>query len=55
VPTWYALLRAAKYLGCPPWELAAQPPLWMNLALAAEGAEGRAQEQRSKHRQRRKK
>lgn len=34
---WYRLIRAAKYLGVAPWELARQPAAWMNLALAAEG------------------
>jgi hypothetical protein len=55
VPRWYALLRAAKYLGCAPWELANEQPMWMNLALAAEGAEARAQEERAKHQKRKRK
>lgn len=42
------LLRAAKYLGVPPWELAERPALWQAWALAAEGAEADATEQRRK-------
>lgn len=33
---WYVLIRAAKYLGVAPWELAEKPIAWMNWALAAE-------------------
>ena len=47
-PEWYVLLRAAKYLGVAPWELMEQPATWMNLALAAEGAENRAERDRMK-------
>jgi hypothetical protein len=57
VPRWYALLRAAKYLGCAPWELAGQEPLWLNLALAAEGVETRVerkQAERAKKQRKRK-
>jgi hypothetical protein len=48
VPEWYAVLRAAKYIGCPPWELAAQPEIWRQWALAAEGIEAAAQAERRK-------
>jgi len=41
-PPWYPLLRAARYLGVPPWELARQPVTWQRWALAAEEAEGAA-------------
>ena len=39
VPDWYPLIRAARYLGVPPWELAKQPSMWMTLALMSEKAE----------------
>jgi hypothetical protein len=41
-PEWYPLVRAAKYLGVPPWELARQPLYWTEVALAAMDAERRA-------------
>jgi hypothetical protein len=41
-PDWYALLRAARYLRVPPWELAHKPIFWTEVALAAMEAEGRA-------------
>lgn len=39
VPQWYLLVRAARYLKVPPWDLATKPVWWMNVALAAEQAE----------------
>ena len=42
-PDWYPLIRASKYLGVAPWELARQPAIWQHLALAAESAETEAQ------------
>jgi hypothetical protein len=39
VPEWYSLIRAARYLGVPPWDLAMKPIWWMHVALAAEAAE----------------
>jgi hypothetical protein len=53
VPDWYPLLRAAKYLGVAPWDLAERPAHWMHLALAAESAELGASEQRAKLAQKR--
>lgn len=41
-PSWYRLLKAAKYLGVPPWELAKQPHTWVNMAEAAQDAEAHA-------------
>jgi hypothetical protein len=49
LPWWYPLLRAARYLGVPPWVLEEAPAVWMFRALAAEKAEGRAAEDRAKH------
>jgi hypothetical protein len=44
VPDWYPLVRAARYLGVSPWELAGQPTTWRHIALASERAEVRARE-----------
>jgi hypothetical protein len=46
IPNDYALFRAAKYCGVPPWEMAQQSLFWMNHALAYEGIEGEAQQKR---------
>lgn len=42
----YLLVRAAKYLGVAPWDLAARPVWWQNLALEFEAAEAGAQKHR---------
>lgn len=44
MPTWYPLVRAARYLGVPPWELAEAEagPWWTLAAIAAESAEAEA-------------
>jgi hypothetical protein len=39
MPDWYPVLRAARYLGVPPWELEDQWIGWMDRALMAEAAE----------------
>ncbi len=44
MPEYYGLIRAARYLGVPPWELAEQPIFWQDAALLVEGAELEAQE-----------
>lgn len=44
MPDWYPLLRAAKYLGVAPWDLANQPILWQQVALVAEAAEAEAKQ-----------
>mgnify|MGYP003529400839 CR=1 FL=1 len=38
-PEWYSLLKAAKYLGVPPWDLLGKPRVWYEMALAADAAE----------------
>ena len=48
MPEWYPLLRAAKYLGVPPWELMDRPVWWQRIALAAEEAEHAAEAKASK-------
>ena len=42
VPPWYTLIKAARYLGVPPWELAEKPLWWTHVALASQGAEATA-------------
>lgn len=39
MPDWYPLLRAARYLGVPPWELENVWIGWLDRALMAEAAE----------------
>jgi hypothetical protein len=36
VPNWYSLIKAARYLGVPPWDLATRPVYWINLAIVCE-------------------
>lgn len=43
VPDWYLLIRAARYLGVPPWVLAEAPIYWMEWATIAQNAENEAQ------------
>lgn len=48
VPDFYPFIRAARYLGVPPWDLAGIPEtrgcqVWMHWALAAERGENEAQ------------
>ena len=38
-PDWYPILRAARYLGVPPWVLMEQPIVWQHWALIAAAAE----------------
>lgn len=45
LPDWYVLIRAARYFNVAPWELAAQPIIWVEYALSAEKAEYDAGEQ----------
>lgn len=46
------LIRAARYLGTTPWELARQPAIWRDWALMAESAEAGAEAEQMKRRQR---
>ncbi|GIV51036.1 MAG: hypothetical protein KatS3mg038_1557 [Candidatus Kapaibacterium sp.] len=46
-PDWYRLIRAAKYLNVPPWELARQAKWWTEIALIAETAEAKAAERKT--------
>jgi len=43
IPDWYLTIRAAKYLGVPPWDLMDKSRIWMMWALHAEAAEARAE------------
>lgn len=47
MPDWYELILAARYLGVAPWELAEQPAVWLNWALAARAAENEAEKKRA--------
>jgi len=47
---WYVLIRAAKFLGVPPWELAKQPIAWQNLAIAAENIDAAVEAEMRKKR-----
>lgn len=42
LPDWYPLIRAARYLRVPPWELRERPVYWHDWALIAESAENEA-------------
>jgi hypothetical protein len=48
-PDWYAIIRAAQYLGVPPWELMKQPIFWRIKALSAMSAEESARKQKEEH------
>lgn len=47
-PEWYLLLRAARYLGVAPWDLAEKPAIWRDWALIAESEEISAEAERAK-------
>jgi len=42
------LVKAARYLGVAPWELARQPAIWRDWALIAEEAEEHARAAQAK-------
>ena len=42
-PDWYALIVAAKYLGCAPWDLMKQSVWWKDKAHVGMTAEHQAQ------------
>lgn len=50
---WYRVIRAAKYLGVAPWDLAAQPMVWVERAETAQAAEAHAQNARGGRQQQR--
>ncbi len=43
-PDYYPIMQAAKYIGCPPWELLEQSAWWQDKALICMTAENEAQE-----------
>lgn len=45
LPDWYTLIRSAKYLGVPPWDLLDKPIIWQSWAAEAEAAEAQAEAQ----------
>lgn len=40
---WYRIIRASRFLGVPPWELASAPLFWLNAAEESMVAEAAAQ------------
>ncbi len=46
----YPLVRASRYLGCRPWELAEQPTYWRDAALKLEAADIAAEIEAKKRR-----
>lgn len=48
LPSWYANIRAARYLGVSPWDLEERSVRWQHRALCAEWAEARAAEDKAK-------
>jgi hypothetical protein len=48
-PTWYRVLKAAQFLRVAPWDLAAQPLYWLDLAESAQAAEAHAEKMNAKH------
>jgi len=43
-------VKAAQYLGCPPWELLDRPALWLSIAEHAEAVENRVKLEFAKRR-----
>ena len=52
MPATYALFRAAKYCGVPPWEMEQQSVYWINHALKYEAIENEATAKRQERSQR---
>lgn len=48
VPNWYRLVKAARYLGVAPWDLATKPVWWLEVALASQDAEAKARAHKTK-------
>lgn len=48
-PSWYRVIKAARYLGVDPWDLATKPLTWVLMAEEAQTAEARAEAQRNPH------
>ena len=42
VPAWYRLVKAAKWMHVPPWELLGRPDFWTEWALMAEAVDDEA-------------
>lgn len=50
VPQWYRVVKAAQYLGVPPWDLAEQPVYWLEVAEESRRADAHADKVQSKNR-----
>jgi hypothetical protein len=48
MPDWYLIIRVARYLGVPPWEMLNQSEQWLFWGLDAMNAEALAEQQRNK-------
>jgi hypothetical protein len=46
VPMWYRVIRASRYLGTAPWDLAKAPLFWLQAAEQAQTAEASAEQMR---------
>ena len=44
---WYVVIRAARYLRVPPWELLRQPIFWQNKALESEAIDAEVEDARA--------
>lgn len=43
---WWRVVRASRFLGVAPWDLAAAPMFWLDAAEAAQRAEAEAERQK---------
>ncbi len=47
-PDYYALIKAAKYLGVPPWELAERPTYWQEWANDSQSLDNEVEKEQEK-------
>lgn len=45
-PLWARLIRAGRFLGVPPWDLASAPAFWLDAAEELQAAEAAAERQK---------
>lgn len=46
-PQWFVLMKVAKWLGVPPWDLARQPVGWYRMAVLAMSLEAQRAERKN--------
>lgn len=51
MPDYYPVIKAARYLGVPPWELLEQSIYWRDKALIVQAAEDQAKAERQRRNQ----